>query len=62
MTYPLPEGEHLRRAVKWISQTKQIDPETPLYQLIDQATFRFDLNPKDAEYITAFFRSGESLE
>jgi hypothetical protein len=56
MTYPLPEGEHLRRAVKWISQNLEIPDHSPLHSLIDQAIFRFDLPPKDGEYLIGFFK------
>jgi hypothetical protein len=56
MTYPLPEGEDLRRAVKWISASLQEQPGEPLHRLVEQATFKFDLSPKDGEYLLNFFR------
>jgi len=56
MTYPLPEGEHLRRAVKWISTRLQEQPGQPMYRLIEEAVFKFDLPPKDAEFLTNFFK------
>jgi hypothetical protein len=55
MTYPLPEGEDLRRAVKWISGSLQEQPVRPLYRLVEEAVFKFDLSPKDAEYLIRFF-------
>ncbi len=55
MTFPLPEGEHLRRAVKWISARRQEGPPEPLYRLVEQAVFKFDLSPKDADYLIGFF-------
>jgi hypothetical protein len=62
MTYPMPEGENLRRAVRWISQGLQEEPEKKLLHLVDQAVFRFDLTPKDAEYLINFFKpSGSGL-
>jgi len=60
MTYPLPEGEDLRRAVRWISQSRQDHPEQKLFQLIEEATFRFDLSPKDSEFLFCFFTSGDT--
>jgi hypothetical protein len=60
MTYPMPEGEHLRRAVKWISQSLQDQPQEKLLHLVDQAVFRFDLSPKDAEYLINVFRRGDT--
>ena len=62
MTYPMPEGENLRRAVKWISEGLQEQPEKKLLQLVDHAVFRFDLTPKDAEYLINFFRLGGSSD
>jgi hypothetical protein len=58
MTYPLPEGEDLRRAVRWISTNLQEHPAQPLYRLIEEALFKFDLSPKDGEYLMNFFRPG----
>jgi hypothetical protein len=60
MTYPLPEGEHLRRAVKWISQNLEEGSKSSLAHLVDQAIFQFDLTPKDGEYLMRFFRSPKS--
>ena len=60
MTYPLPEGEHLRRAVNWIALNITEHPGTPLARLVDQAIFRFDLTPKDGEYLLRLFRREKS--
>ncbi len=56
MAYPMPEGEELRRAVKWISGRIQEEPGQRLYRFIEEAVFKFDLSPKDAEYLTNFFK------
>ena len=58
MTYPLPEGEDLRRAVKWISACLQERTGRPLFRLIEEAVFKFDLSPKDAEFLMNFFKEG----
>jgi len=52
----LPEGEDLRRAVKWISDGRLDDPARPVQRLVQEAIFKFDLSPKDAEFLHAFFR------
>ena len=62
MTYPMPEGEHLRRAVRWISESLQEQPQAKLLRLVDQAVFKFDLSPKEAEYLVNFFKSGGSSD
>ena len=47
----LPEGEQLRRAVKWISDERYEHPAAPLFSLIERACLKFDLTPKDAEFL-----------
>jgi len=51
----LPEGEQLRRAVKWISDERLGDPDVSLTKLIGDACLKFDLPPKDAEFLMRFF-------
>jgi len=51
----LPEGEQLRRAVKWISDERLDDPDVSLSKLIGDACLKFDLPPKDAEFLMRFF-------
>ena len=52
----LPEGEDLRRAIKWISGSLQENPVKSILQLVQEATFKFDLSPKDADFLIDFFR------
>jgi len=51
----LPEGEQLRRAVKWISDERLDNPGAVLSNLIGEACLKFDLPPKDAEFLAHFF-------
>ncbi len=51
----LPEGEQMRKAIKWISDARLDKPEADLGGLIDKACLKFDLSPKDAEVILHFF-------
>lgn len=57
----LPEGEDVRKAVKWISDKKQYEPEDcgPILEMIEKASKRFDLSPKDEEFLIRFFSSSE---
>jgi hypothetical protein len=52
-----PQGEHVRKAVKWISDKRQYEQETcgPLGKLVEEASRKFDLSPKDQEFIFRFF-------
>ncbi len=51
----LPEGEELRRAVKWVSANLQEKEPRPLRELVAEAVFRFDLSPRDGEFLLRFF-------
>jgi hypothetical protein len=52
----LPEGEELRRAVKWVSAHLQENPDQPVHKLVQEAVFKFDLSPKDGEFLSRFYR------
>ena len=49
-----PEGEELRRAVKWISEERQENPQQNINRLIEAACVKFDLSPKDEEFLFRF--------
>ncbi len=51
----VPEGEDLRRAVKWVSRNHMEHPDRPVRELVREAIFRFDLSPVDAEFLIGFF-------
>lgn len=51
----LPDGEDIRRAVKWVSGNLQETPGQLLQPLVQQAIFKFDLSPKDAEFLFRFY-------
>jgi hypothetical protein len=55
-----PQGESVRKAVKFISEEKQANPETPLGLLIQKACMRFDLTPKDAGFLQQFYKENRS--
>ncbi|MBC7961980.1 MAG: hypothetical protein H7Y05_03435 [Steroidobacteraceae bacterium] len=51
----LPEGEDLRRAVKWISGNLQENSCQPVLPLVQEAIFKYDLSPKDGEFLIGFY-------
>jgi hypothetical protein len=57
MSSIMPEGAAIRKAVQWISKTRE-EGTTPITSLIDQACVRFNLSPKDAEFLSRFFTEG----
>lgn len=52
----LPQGEKLRRAVRFLSERAEEDPSLGRATLLDEATARFDLTPREAELLADFWR------
>ncbi|MGV8073183.1 MAG: hypothetical protein AB2L11_01285 [Syntrophobacteraceae bacterium] len=52
----MPEGEAIRRAVKWVSSESTEHPDKPVQKIVNEAVLRFDLSPKDAEFLMRFCR------
>ena len=51
-----PKGEQLRQAIKWISAERQDNEDRSIPQLIEHAALRFNLSPKDEEFLRSFYR------
>jgi hypothetical protein len=51
MTTIQPDGEMIRKAVKWISEERQSDSSKKHRQLIGDAAIHFNLSPKEVEYL-----------
>jgi hypothetical protein len=60
MTTVMPEGENLQKAIKWISANLEEDQKQSVPPLIDKAVFKFDLSPKDTEFLFGFFRNRQA--
>jgi hypothetical protein len=56
----LPEGEAIRSAVKWISGELQENPNKSYQKLLNDAVLRFDLSPKETEFLTEFYHSNKT--
>jgi hypothetical protein len=54
-----PKGEKLRQAVRWISEEQQEDKEKGIRKLIREAGLRFNLSPKEEEYLVSFYDGGK---
>ena len=46
-----PEGEGLKRALRWLADRRQAEPEAPRNKLIEEAGVRFDLTPREVEFL-----------
>jgi hypothetical protein len=55
----LPEGDDVRKAVKWVSGNIQEHPDQPLHTFVQEAIFRFNLSPKDSEFLMRFYRKDQ---
>ncbi len=51
-----PKGENLKKAVKFISEKRQENPDINLNKLVDDAGLQFDLSPKNCEFLLRFVR------
>jgi hypothetical protein len=56
----MPEGEAIKRAIKWISGELQENPQKSIPILVDGSVLRFDLSPKEADFLTNFYRKGKN--
>lgn len=52
MTTIMPESEKLRKAVRWISE--ETSDSKKAFDLISEASMRFNLSPKETEYLHRF--------
>ena len=55
-----PKGERVRRAVKWISENRKEDDKRSVYSLIQDASLRFTLSPKEEDFLRAFYEEGSN--
>jgi hypothetical protein len=56
MTTIQPDGEMIRKAVKWISEERQTDQSKKHQQMIEEAAIRFNLSPMEVEYLSNFLK------
>lgn len=45
----MPEGENLRKAVKWITEELKQNPGLKITKLLDEAGMRFNLSPRECD-------------
>ncbi len=47
----LPEGESLRRALRWLDDRVKEEPRLERSKLVSEAAVRFDLSPVEEEFL-----------
>jgi hypothetical protein len=55
MTTIQPKGEKMRQAIKWISDMRKEEDNRPNFRLIEEASLRFNLSPKDEVFLRSFY-------
>jgi hypothetical protein len=56
MTTIMPTNQQLKQAVKWISEQLKDNESKSAISLVNEAILRFDLDPKQSEYLLNFYR------
>ena len=56
-----PQGEDLRKAVKWISEERLDNPDKKTRQLIEAACLKFNLSPRDGEFLARCLKKAEGV-
>ena len=51
-----PQGDALKKAIQWISDQRKQDSGKNPGALADEAGLRFDLSPKDSEFLFRFVK------
>jgi hypothetical protein len=60
MTTVMPQSELMRQAVAWISERKASG--TSLAKILEEAGMRFNLSPKDQDFLREFFAERDKGE
>jgi hypothetical protein len=50
------QGDALKKAVEWVSEQRKKTPDTPAAKLANEAALKFDLSPKDSEFLLRFVK------
>ena len=56
MSTIMPQGESMRKAIKWISEQIQNNADSNISKLINEASDRFDLSPNEGSFLINFYK------
>lgn len=51
----MPVGDGIKKAITWIDEAKSDQPEKKLITLVDEAGMKFNLSPKDSDFLFRFY-------
>jgi len=57
----MPSGDKMKKTLVWISEMLQAHPEKSRHQIISEAEIRFDLSPKECDFVDRKLRA-DSVE
>ena len=50
-----PPSDKIKKALKWLSDAVQNEPDKSRRQLLEQAEIRFNLSPRECEFLNTNF-------
>ena len=50
-----PKGDKLKKTLSWVAEMHQIHPEMNRQEIIEKAQIRFNLTPKECEFLNSNF-------
>ena len=56
MSTIMPQSELLRQAIAWIGDALDEKPDRRVETVVDDAAMRFNLGPRDVEFLLRFFK------
>jgi len=59
MTTIVPQSELTRKAIAWISEMQEDGSSKSLDMLLEEAAVRFNLSPKDVEFLQRFYKENQ---
>jgi hypothetical protein len=59
MSTVIPQSDKLKNAIEWISEKRNNNPDIRPSQLAEDASLRFDLSPRDSEFLLRFVKNGD---
>ena len=56
MTTIMPEGDNLRKAVKWIAELRSEGTDLSDKELVEKVCLKFNLSPLEADYMVRWIK------
>lgn len=55
------DGAPLKNAIEWVSDQKEKFPDKKNAKIVDEACIKFDLTPKDSEFLVRFWKEQSQI-